>query len=89
MKKLYEKPAVAVERFALTQYISACELKIGFAGRTCVLQDADTQNLYGMLSLAADYHFTSGAPGCDHVPSELSGENGICYHTLSNAAFTS
>ena len=89
MKMHYEKPAIAIECYALTQSIAACVLKIGFSSGLCVLQDADTQKLHGMLNLAAENHFTPSGDGCINYPSEMEGENGICYHTLANAAFTS
>jgi hypothetical protein len=85
----YEKPAMVIERYALTQSIAACVLKVGFSSGLCVLRDADTQKLFGMLNLAADNHFIPNGEGCINYPSEMEGENGICYHTLANAAFTS
>lgn len=83
----YEKPAIAIERYELTQAIAACSIQIGFASSACVLQDVDSTRIPGILNLAADQHFLSGH--CIKVPSETSTEDGICYHTLSNAAFTS
>lgn len=90
MKLRYEKPAMAIEHYELTQAIAGCALKIGFNTGLCVLQDADTQGLYGMLNLAASGLFT--VEGCNgNCPSDRTGEDedGICYHTLANAAFTS
>lgn len=81
---------MAIERYELTQAIASCALKIGFNDRLCVLKDADAQGLYGMLNLAASGFFT--AEGCfGNCPSDRTGEDedGICYHTLANAAFTS
>lgn len=82
---------MAIERYELTQAIASCALKIGFNDSTCVLKDADAQGLYGMLNLAASGFFTANAKGCDNCPSDSTGEDedGICYHTLANAAFTS
>ena len=81
---------MAIERYELTQAIDSCALKIGFSSGLCVLKDADTQGLYGMLNLAASGHFTFD--GCNgNCPSDRAGEDedGICYHTLANSAFTS
>lgn len=89
LKLRYEKPAMAIEHYELTQAIAGCALKIGFNTSLCVLKDADAQSLYGMLNLAASGFFTP--EGCGNYPSDRTGEDedGICYHTLANAAFTS
>lgn len=76
---------IAVEHYELTQSIASCSLKIGFLDSMCVLKDADSTT--EMRNLAAQFMFTSGQ--CVNEPKIGSDEDGICYHTNMNAAFSS
>lgn len=94
MKKLYEKPAVAVENFALSQQISACAyLKLGFNSSACVTENRDQSDKlipgYGhVLGLAKAGYFWD-PKGCEVLGSFATDSDQICYHTLANLAFTS
>lgn len=94
MKKVYEKPSVAIENFALSQQISACVyLKVGFNSSTCVTQNPDVSDTkipgYGhMLGLAQSGYFWD-PNGCQIMGSFATDTDQICYHTLANLAFTS
>lgn len=84
MKKPYQKPLLAVERYCLTQSISSCVgLKINSVDAECVKNDPDSTNM--MLNLAHRNGFLAGCA------IDVSGHRyeGICYHTNVNAAFTS
>lgn len=85
MKKQYEKPTLAVEYYQLTQAIAACVTKIGFLDSACVKQDPDATNQ--MKNLAWDGYFVQGH--CKKYPTGMDADDGICYHTNANAAFTS
>lgn len=97
MKKQYEKPLMAVERYTLTQTIANCALEIGYNSADCVKADVDATP--HMKDLAWDA--TSGGIGwfndnsCAQQISEYinitgsTGEDGVCYHTNANAAFGS
>lgn len=90
MKMNYEKPLVAVERYELSQAIASCITKIGFTNSTCVIDDRDAPfkmkqyaELFGMFSTdcTVEITTTSFAEGVS--------EDGICYHSTINSAFTS
>lgn len=91
MKKIYEKPALAVEYFSLTQSIAGCAgIKIqGLGSSADVLADPDATNT--MKSLARAYYFISTGGCLRHADNmtEGSGNNTICYHGPVRAAFTS
>lgn len=76
---------IAVEHYELTQSIASCSLKIGFLNSACVLNDPDSTP--EMRNLAAAFMFTSGQ--CVNAPIVGSDEDGVCYHTNMNAAFSS
>lgn len=84
MKIAYEKPMVAVERYELSQTITACITKIGLMDSACVLTDIDAPR--EMKSLAVGKWFTSQ---CDNFMRGGQSSDGICYHTNANAAFKS
>lgn len=84
MKITYEKPMVAVERYDLSQTISACITKIGLMDSACVLTDPDAP--HEMKSLAVGKWFTSQ---CESYMRGGQSSDGICYHTNANAAFNS
>ncbi len=85
MRAKYEKPWVAVERYELSQTISACATKISLLNSACVYNDPDAP--YEMRALAVNSWFTSG--NCTYVMSGGQSSTGICYHTNANAAFSS
>ena len=86
MKKQYIKPMIAVEYYELTQSIATCAIKIGLTDSQCVLKDPDAPN--SMKDFAAIGWFNE-QPGCGAIPEGMEDENGICYHTNVNAAFSS
>lgn len=94
MKKTYTKPQFMVEQFALTQQIASCAyLKIGFGDSACVLNNPDASDALvpgyyeSVYSLALANYFADGY--CAKVP-EFSKDNDLlCYHTMTNMAFTS
>ena len=85
MRVKYEKPLVAVERYELSQTISACAIKINNTNNACVLNDPDSP--WEMLGLAINFPNYFGS-GCKNV-NYGSTSTGICYHTNANATFTS
>ncbi|MBQ7345515.1 MAG: hypothetical protein IJW45_05575 [Oscillospiraceae bacterium] len=84
MKIAYEKPMVAVERYELSQTISACITKIGLMDSACVLVDPDAPR--EMKSLAVGQWFTGA---CKNYMSGGQSSDGVCYHTNANATFNS
>lgn len=86
MKIPYEKPMLAIERYALTQSIASCATKIGFNDAACVLKDEDATS--GMKRMAKNHYFAT-SNDCKKVPSGNDQWDGICYHTQNNAAFNS
>lgn len=92
MKKRYEKPALCVERYALTQTIAACSgIKImddpALPGPQDVLNDPNATN--AMKTAARRGGFLTATDGCRIELMGTTGSDGICYHTNINAAFSS
>ena len=85
MRMEYEKPFVVVERYALSQSISACATKICLLDSACVFRDPDSPK--EMRSLAVSNWFTAG--NCSRIVTGGQSKDGICYHTNANAAFQS
>ena len=85
MKKAYKKPMMLMESFGVTQMLSNCSLLIGFQDSTCVLQDTDST--IAMRNMAQAGFFT--ANGCDWYPMNMDFDQGVCYHTSVNLAFSS
>ena len=75
---------VAVERYELSQTITACITKIGLMDSACVLTDIDAPR--EMKSLAVGQWFTGA---CKSYMRGGQSSDGICYHTNANAAFKS
>ncbi|MBQ7345667.1 MAG: hypothetical protein IJW45_06370 [Oscillospiraceae bacterium] len=81
MKKKYEKPILCVERYAMTQSIAVCSIKIyndpTLPANKDVLNDPDSTN--SMKNLARVGGFIS-SDGCSLA---LEGRvvDGICFHT--------
>ena len=86
MKKKYMAPAIAIERYELTQSIAACATKIGFLDSDCVKNDPDATN--PMKDLAGAGCFTE-AGNCETYATGMDVFDKICYHTNANAAFSS
>ena len=89
MKKQYEKPMMAVERYALTQAIAGCVRRIGFYSAECVQKDADATSDMKDLAWGTDFAWFYGGKCAYNVDVELDDEDGVCYHTNANAAFGS
>lgn len=89
MKMKYEKPMVAVERYALSQSIASCAVKVGINGSNqCIIDNG--QSLGGMWSMAyAAGYFASVTGGCQNIANIGQDFGGVCYHTQANAAFVS
>lgn len=85
MKNKYEKPTLVVERYALSQSIAACSVRIGLLNSACVYNDADAPA--DMKALAVTGWFTAG--NCTTTASGGQSADGICFHTSGNAAFKS
>lgn len=86
MKRAYQKPTLEVESFAITQQITSCSaIKIGFTDYNCVLNDPDAT--WQMKTYAQSGWFID-AP-CTTSAVDMDDEDGICYHTNTNLAFTS
>lgn len=85
MKMTYQKPAVAVEHYALSQSIAACMVKIGLLDSACVYNDEHAPA--DMKALAVTGWFTAG--NCATTASGGQSADGICFHTSANAAFKS
>lgn len=87
MRKKYESPRVAVERFTLTQHLASCSgIRINSTGIECVLRDSDATP--GMTDLAYRGYFMD-TTGCEERPVGMDNYDGVCYNTSSNMAFTS
>ncbi len=85
MKKPYKKPFLLMERFGVTQMLSNCSLLIGFQDENCVLDDENSTQ--AMWELALQGYFAAGA--CSWYPHNKGYEEGVCYHTNVNLAFSS
>lgn len=84
MKRTYEKPLLFVERFELTQMLSSCSVMIGLNDNQCVLDDVDSTPR--MKSMALYGYFLEG---CDLFRTGVDYEDGICFLTATNLAFSS
>ena len=85
MKKAYKKPMMFMESFGVTQMLSNCSLLIGFNNSACVLKDTDST--IPMRNMAQAGYFT--AENCDWYPMNMDSDQGVCYHTSVNLAFSS
>ena len=52
MKKLYSKPRLELERFALTQRLSNCNVLIGSNDNMCIISDENSSSELKDLALA-------------------------------------
>lgn len=85
MKLKYEKPLIAVERYALSQAIASCPTKVGYNDNICMAKDEDVPEL--MRELAATGMFGEGR--CVEPPYDMDFEDNVCYHTSANPLFCS
>ena len=74
-----------MEKFGVTQMLSSCSLLIGFQDSNCVLDDDNSTQ--DMWELALQGYFGAGA--CEWYPHNKDFEDGVCYHTSVNLAFSS
>ena len=74
-----------MESFGITQLLTNCTLKIGFDDPTCVLEDENSTD--EMKNLALGGLFV--ALTCSWRPEYMDFDEGVCYHTSVNLAFTS
>ena len=85
MKKPYISPTIEMESFMLNQQIASCPvIKISLTDSACVLNDPDSTHHMKNLAMAGFFF-----EGCIAPPEGMSSEDGICYHTNMNLAFTS
>ena len=84
MKRSYVTPAIAVEYYDLTQSIAACMTKINSLSSQCVIEDSDSG---AMRDWAEVGWFVDG--NCTEAAEGMEFDDGICYHTSVQIAFTS
>lgn len=81
MKK-YEKPAVLVERFSLSETLASCNTyRVNFKSDQCIL-DSDCPKEW--KELAMNFYFMDG-----YCVGPQPDEGAVCYITSANMAFTS
>lgn len=87
MKMKYEKPAVAVDRYELSQAIAGCSgIKVSLESSQCFLSDADVPA--NIKAYAANGWFTASGECSIKVISGVT-YDGVCYHTQVNGVLTS
>lgn len=86
MKRNYVTPLIAVEHYNLTQSIAACVVKINSMSSDCVLNDSDSS--WDMQDMAGFGYFVD-LENCARVATNMDFEDGTCYHTSVQKAFTS
>ena len=85
MKKPYISPTIEMENFTLNQQIASCgAIKISLTDMDCVLNDPDATPEMERLAMAGFF-----LDGCFMTPIGTDSDDGICYFTNVNAAFTS
>lgn len=94
MKLNYQKPMVAVEHFELSQSIAGCSIKIGFGSNACVQNDSDTPPEMRSVAILNPTYFAEGCNAAGHfdvITNDIPGaeKDILCYHTQTNATFTS
>jgi hypothetical protein len=94
MRMKYEKPMVAVDRYALSQAIAGCSIKVGLSDRGCFLTHDDVTPQMKGYAYYGWFVDTTGTNPCSihveagHTYTTDSGD-GFCYHTNVNGALTS
>ncbi len=93
MKKPYVSPVIEVERFVLTQAIASCHKSMIISSHdgACI---EDSNLPYHWKDIAASGYFWTDCGEMLTVEAEdmyqdLYGDDGVCYHTNANMAFTS
>ena len=87
MKKKYIKPAVAVDRYELSQAIAGCSgIKVSLESSQCFLRDPDVPA--NIKAYAANGWFTASGSCSIRVVSGVT-YDGVCYHTQVNGVLTS
>lgn len=94
MKRRYQKPMMAIERYALTQTIASCSgIKIASSTpgqmptQQDILNDPDVTN--AMRNWIRRGGFLGVDLGCRVSVIGQTDSDGVCYHTNINAAFNS
>lgn len=86
MKLKYEKPLIAVERYALSQAIASCPTQVGFGDNVCIAKDDDVPPL--MQEMASVGLFGQGR--CEVEATGIEDDyDGVCYHTNVGLLFCS
>ena len=91
MKRVYEKPMLAVEYFSLTQSIANCPaIKIAGTGTSLDVLN-DPSSTPQMKDLARAFYFLSTAGCRRHADNmvEGTGNDTVCYHGPIRTAFLS
>ena len=86
MKRQYVVPGITIERYAVTQSVANCFIKISARNDDCVLADPDASDY--MKIMAMNGWFLDGF-ACDISLEESDGNDFICYHTSVQQAFNS
>ena len=87
MKKTYEKPMVAIDRYKLSQAIAGCSaIKVGLESSSCFMKDPDVPAI--TKAYAANGWFTANGECKIQTVSGVS-YDGICYQTQVNGALPS
>ena len=85
MKKVYTSPVIEMENFTIAQQIASCgAMQINLMDSVCVLCDEDSTE--EMKRLANIGFFLDG---CNLQASGMTTNDGYCYNTNINIAFTS
>ena len=85
MKKVYTSPVIEMENFTIAQQIASCgAMQINLMDSVCVLCDEDSTE--EMKRLANIGFFLDG---CNMQASGMTTNDGYCYNTNINIAFTS
>ena len=74
-----------MESFGVSQMLAGCSMLIGFRDSMCVLMDDNSTE--DMWELALNGFFSAG--DCTEYPFNSDYEDGVCYHTSVNLAFSS
>lgn len=86
MKKTYVTPSICIEHYELTQSIAACETKIGLYDSQCIQDSSAVPDTTKSLAKEMGW-FLSGY--CQNSSIGTIPNDGICYHTSANTAFSS
>ena len=86
MKKLYEKPMMAVEYYELTQAIASCGVNVGSVNELCVVASSNVPDGYKNFASAFGM-FVTGY--CRDDDWDVPENDGVCYHTATSMMFTS